>query len=212
MYTCEKCNKSFEKRHAYIGHCSVHYRIKKEKIKLQIKHICKYCGKEYETGPLLGNHIRSCSKHPNREERIKKIIAPHLGKPLSTQHKNKVSNGMKLAHKEGRAWNIGKSRWNNEPSYPETFFKKVIENEFEDKNYTFEYPVGIYSLDFAWIKKKKVIEIDGDQHQRFEEYKERDKRKDVFLLENGWQILRISWKDMYNNTKEEIQKCKNFIK
>lgn len=28
---------------------------------------------------------------------------------------------MKLAHKEHRAHNIGQSRWNNEPSYPEKF-------------------------------------------------------------------------------------------
>jgi len=69
---------------------------------------------------------------------------------------------MTKAHKEGRAHNIGESRWNNEPSYPERWFMKVIENEFEDKNYTREYPFHRFSLDFAWIEKKKCIEIDGD--------------------------------------------------
>jgi very-short-patch-repair endonuclease len=133
------------------------------------------------------------------------------GKHLSSKTKNKLSISGKLAHEEGRAWNIGMSRWNNEPSYPEKFFMKVIDNEFKDKNYEREYSIGIYSLDFAWINKKKVIEIDGEQHQRFEEYKERDKRKDNFLKNNGWKILRIIWKDMYNNTKEEIKKCKDFI-
>ena len=34
---------------------------------------------------------------------------------------------MKRAHAEGRAHNIGTCRWNNEPSYPEQFFMKVIE-------------------------------------------------------------------------------------
>jgi very-short-patch-repair endonuclease/ribosomal protein L37AE/L43A len=140
-----------------------------------------------------------------------KFIPSQTGRPLSEKHKNNVSKSMKKAHKEGRAWNIGMSRWNNKASYPEEFFMKVIENEFEDKNYKYEYPVGIYSLDFAWIEKKKVIEIDGEQHQRFEEYQERDKRKDEFLKNNNWQILRISWKDMCNETKQKIKICKEFI-
>lgn len=63
---------------------------------------------------------------------------------------------MKIAHKEGRAWNIGKSRWHNEASYPENFFIKVIENEFEDKNYKREFNIGIYSIDFAWPHKKEL--------------------------------------------------------
>lgn len=123
----------------------------------------------------------------------------------------KVSESMKKAHAEGRAWNIGKSRWNNERSYPEKFFIKVIENEFFDKKYENEYPIGIYSADFCWPHLKKVIEIDGDQHQRFEEYIERDKRKDEFLTSEGYQILRVVWKEMYNNPKEKIKECYEFI-
>jgi very-short-patch-repair endonuclease len=123
----------------------------------------------------------------------------------------KISKGMKKAHAEGRAWNIGKSRWNNELSYPEKFFTEVIENEFKDKEYKNEFPIGIYSADFCWPHLKKVIEIDGDQHQRFEEYIERDKRKDEFLTSRGYQILRIIWKEMFNNTKEKIKECYEFI-
>lgn len=125
--------------------------------------------------------------------------------------KSKISKSMKVAHKEGKAWNIGKSRWNSEPSYPEKFFIKVIENEFQDKAYEREYNVGIYSLDFAWKHLKKCIEIDGEQHQRFEEYKNRDKRKDKFLIESGWEVLRIDWKNLFNDTKKYIEIAKDFI-
>ena len=123
----------------------------------------------------------------------------------------RISASMKIAHREGRAWNIGKSRWNNEPSYPEAFFIKVIENEFDDKDYIREYAIGIYSADFCWPSKKKVIEIDGEQHERFDEYKERDKRKDDYLISKGYQILRISWKDLFNNSKQNIEIAKIFI-
>lgn len=140
-----------------------------------------------------------------------RLIPPFLGRPLTEDHKKKISSSMKKAHAEGRAWNIGKSRWNNEPSYPEKFFMKIIENEFYDKEYIREHPVGIYSLDFAWISKKKAIEIDGAQHERFEEYKNRDKRKMNFLKENGWSVVRISWKVFCNNTQDTIKMLKNFI-
>jgi very-short-patch-repair endonuclease len=145
------------------------------------------------------------------EETRKKMGLGNRGKKITAQSREKLIVSMKLAHKEGRAWNIGKSRWNNEPSYPEKFFMKVIENEFEDKNYSREFPVGNFSIDFAWIDKKIAIEIDGDQHQRFQEIKERDKRKNKVLTEKGWRILRISWKDLYNESKKYISLAKEFV-
>ena len=132
------------------------------------------------------------------------------GKKIPHDVKLKIGESMKNAHEDGRAWNIGKSRWNNEKSYPEIFFSRIIENEFDNKNYICEYPVGIFSIDFAWVSIKKAIEIDGEQHEK-PEYRERDLRKDKFLLGEGWDVLRIKWKDMYNNPKEMIEKAYNFI-
>lgn len=139
------------------------------------------------------------------------ILHSNKGKPHSKETKEKLSIKMKQAHKEGRAWNIGKSRWNNQPSYPEKFFMKVIENEFIDKKYKTEFNVGIYSIDFAWEDKKLAIEIDGDQHQRFEEVKLRDIRKDKHLIDNGWKILRIKWIDIFHDPHKWIKIAKDFV-
>lgn len=133
------------------------------------------------------------------------------GQHLTDEHKKKISNSMKKAHKDGRAHNIGISRWNNEPSYPEKWFMLVIENEFIDKHYIREYPFHKFSLDFAWVEKKKSIEIDGEQHQRFIEYKKRDKRKDRELEKEGWQILRLNWKEVFFEPKKWIQIANDFI-
>lgn len=130
---------------------------------------------------------------------------------LSEEHKAAISESMKQAHSEGRAWNIGKSRWNNEPSYPEQFFMQVIANEFEDKAYVREHSFGRFSLDFAWPHKRLCIEIDGEQHQRFADYKARDERKDAALKEAGWKVLRLIWRDVYADPKKYIQLAKEFI-
>lgn len=129
----------------------------------------------------------------------------------SAELKIRISESMKKAHADGRAHNIGSSRWNNEPSYPEKFFAKVIANEFEDKDFVQEYPFGRYSLDFAWVHLKKVIEIDGDQHERFEKQKTSDARKDKALVDAGWQVLRVKWREMYSDTKVQIANCKQFL-
>lgn len=133
------------------------------------------------------------------------------GKHLPNEIKEKISRSMKKAHNENRAYNIGMNRSNNKASYPEQFFMKVIENEFSDKEYVREYSFGKYSLDFAWLHKKKCIEIDGDQHYRTIEAINHDKIKDEFIKSNGWKILRIRWRDMFTYPKTYIQLAKNFI-
>ena len=144
-------------------------------------------------------------------EKLSLKLKGRLGRKPTEEERSKISESMKLAHSEGRAWNIGRSRWNNDPSFPESFFMKVIENEFEDKNYIREYPFNNFSLDFASVDKQRCIEIDGDQHQRFQSYKDRDSRKDKMLQENGWTVLRISWSEMCKDTKQWIQVAKDFI-
>lgn len=161
------------------------------------------------------------SKTDNRIAKSRSLLKLHYaegkvhswceGKNLPSDMKKKISESMKKAHAEGRAHNIGESRWNNEPSYPEKWFMKVIANEFDDKNYVREYPFHKYSLDFAWLDKKKCIEIDGDQHQRFEEYKERDEKKNELLKNEHWKVLRLIWKDVCAQPKKFIKLAKDFI-
>lgn len=142
-----------------------------------------------------------------------KFKPAHKGEHLSKEHKQAISNSMKLAHKEGRAHNIGESRWNNEHSYPEKWLIKVLKNEFgleENIDYKTEMPFYRYSLDFAWEVKKKCIEIDGSQHN-LPERKQSDENKDKLLNENGWTVLRLSWSYICKNSKEAIKIAKDFI-
>lgn len=48
------------------------------------KHICKYCGKEFDSGKQLGGHVVGCDKNPNKKEtfeKIKKQRAKYKGTP-----------------------------------------------------------------------------------------------------------------------------------
>lgn len=87
-----------------------------------------------------------------------------------------------------------------EPSYPEKYFMKVLEN---DKiSYTYEHKVGKYFIDFAIIDKMIALEIDGKQHT-YPKHIERDRKKDEFLNSQGWQVFRIKWYNPTNTTAKE---------
>lgn len=206
------------------------------------EYICKHCGKVCKNANAHRNHERLCPLNTERnyvshtlghkawnkgltkdsDIRIKRLTETRnnhykdgkftLGKPLSDEHKKAISNGMKKAHVEKRAHNIGESRWNNEHSWPEKWFIQVLLNEFkmvEHEHYETEMSFDRYSLDFAWPKSKFCIEIDGEQHERFEDYKLRDVEKDKLLLESGWQVFRIKWKDCWHNPKQYIDLVRN---
>ena len=171
----------------------------------------------------LENIVGNMNNYKIEENRYKCPYCNHISTKIGiVQHfqmlhtdngkklRNKISEGMKKAHAEGRANNWQDSRRKNgvEGSYPEQFFKRVIANEFNDKNYISQYRIGKYALDFAWPAKKLYIEIDGKQHIDNVEY---DENRDKFLEQNGWTCLRIFWKDLYNNPKYYIGVAKSFI-
>lgn len=163
---------------------------------------CLICGNNrVHRGSLKFN--KTCNNQNCKDKYLK-------NKKMTIEIKKQISKSMKKAHKEGRAnnWQDSKKYHNN--SYPEKFFEKVIENEFNDKNYTREYRVGPYAIDFAWVDKKLAIEIDGKQH-KYEENLIRDKNKDNFLKKDDWKILRIEWKKLFNNTQKYIKITKNFV-
>ena len=60
-----------------------------------------------------------------------------------------------------------------------------------DVKFRREYPLGPYTLDFASVEIKLNVEIDGKDHLT-DEGRERDHRRDAFVREKGWTVLRIN--------------------
>lgn len=199
MIPCEFCDKEFKP----LGY-SAHVRIVHTK-SLFNQESSWNKGLTKETDNRVLNQTITLKKHI--QEGSVKFNSGHSKLQVN---RKKVSEGMKRAHAEGRAYNIGRQRWKKQPSYPERFFMNVIENEFLNRNYVRELWFHGFVLDFAWVDLKKCIEIDGQQHER-EENKKRDIKKDFLLKSLGWEVLRIKWIDMNSKPKEYIKEARNFI-
>ena len=64
-----------------------------------------------------------------------------------------------------------------------------------------QHPVGPYIADFYCPAAKLVVEIDGEAHDRGDG-PEHDQKRDAFLNENGYQVLRVSAAEVMNAPNE----------
>ncbi|MBL8060018.1 MAG: DUF559 domain-containing protein [Chthonomonas sp.] len=59
-----------------------------------------------------------------------------------------------------------------------------------------QHAIGPFIVDFACIKAKIIVEVDGQSHEGREDY---DKEREAWLVSQGWEVIRLSneatWKD-----------------
>jgi very-short-patch-repair endonuclease len=133
---------------------------------------------------------------------------------MTSKIKKKISKTLKklIKNKKIKRWNIKRKN----KSYAENFFYQfLINNGFKYKNDFFtEFPFSLYRADFFFPRKKLVIEIDGQQHLE-KERRLSDLKKDKHLSNLGIKVFRISWLNIFHNSKEsfnEILKVLNTTK
>lgn len=93
------------------------------------------------------------------------------------------------------------SRTKLKPSYPESYVITLLDDL--NVKYERELKVGRWFIDFADSARKLALEIDGKQHE-LAERKASDEKKDAYLVENEWQVLRIQWKKISSEFREEL--------
>lgn len=97
-------------------------------------------------------------------------------------------------------------------SYAEEYWKDVLDTN--EISYVEQYQIGPYQLDFAFPDLMIDLEIDGDQHHLDKRVVESDKRRNLYLEERGWKIIRVKWSEYkkLTNKKEYVNMILNEIK
>jgi hypothetical protein len=83
---------------------------------------------------------------------------------VSQKTRDKISEGLKKAHREGRHPGWKHINENSNISYPERFLKKLMNNLYQNHLILEHFSFGKYFLDFAFIDIKLDLELDGQQH------------------------------------------------
>ncbi|GJQ43687.1 MAG: hypothetical protein JETCAE03_31850 [Ignavibacteriaceae bacterium] len=95
------------------------------------------------------------------------------------------------------------------------FFDNVIikYNLLEKYDIVNEYPFYPYFIDFAFLNIKLAVELDGASHfKNGDKRLEHDLKKDRHLIENGWKLYRISYKENNEETIFDFIKKINNLK
>jgi very-short-patch-repair endonuclease len=128
------------------------------------------------------------SKRPHSEETKKKISAQRI--KFLRENPDKVP--YKLNH-------YSKGR-----SYAEEYWKVILDTH--NLSYDEQYQIGPYQLDFAFPKIKIDLEIDGDQHYLDKRVIESDQRRNKYLEELGWTVIRVKWSEY-----KKLEDKKSFV-
>jgi very-short-patch-repair endonuclease len=63
-----------------------------------------------------------------------------------------------------------------------------------------QHPLGKYIVDFICSKEKLIIEVDGGQHT-----KEKDKKREEYLKEQGYNVLRFCNNEVLTNIEGVLE-------
>jgi very-short-patch-repair endonuclease len=66
-----------------------------------------------------------------------------------------------------------------------------------------QHPIGGYIVDFACLKQKLVIELDSGARPT-DETQQRDRRRMLDLMHEGWTVLRLAESDVFNRLEQVI--------
>jgi len=170
----------------------------------RIPYTCIYCKKNIEEFNKFTGHMQWCEMNPRREEIMLNKKRKESGKVLSEETKKKISISRIKYLKENPDKVPYLLNHSSKISYPEETIIKYL-NLYNIKGWIFQMQFSIYKLDFAFPEYKLDVEIDGATHNT-EKVKKIDARRDLFLAENGWRVLRITAKEVKNNVYECINK------
>ena len=83
--------------------------------------------------------------------------------------------------------------------FSQDVWQMVRNRRCQGQKFRREYPIPPYTVDFCCVGLKLIIEVDGQDHQA-EEGRQHDQRRDRYLAEQGYHVVRIRGYQVLRNT------------
>ena len=92
-------------------------------------------------------------------------------------------------------------------------FERDNMTAYQNKEYVLKTETSFVRPDFCLFKSKKIIEFDGDYwHSEAVANPEREKKRDLAISKQGYQILHVKEHEYNKDKNKVIQECINFLK
>jgi very-short-patch-repair endonuclease len=76
-----------------------------------------------------------------------------------------------------------------------------------------QYTIEPYRVDFAFPGRKLAIELDGHMfHEKSVKQAVSDRKRDRYLTQQGWRVLRFHRQEIENNIESCIAQLNEFLK
>ena len=85
----------------------------------------------------------------------------------------------------------------------ETMLWSRVRKDVHGVRFRRQHPIGPYIADFACVRARLVVEIDGATHSTDAE-REYDARRDRYMRSRGWYVLRVQNDDIYDGLSDAV--------
>ena len=87
---------------------------------------------------------------------------------------------------------------------------RLRRNAIQGQCFRRQHPIGPYIADFVCLPLRLIVEVDGGTHSTDEEILH-DRRRDAYLCDRGFSVLRFWNRDIYENLDGVLEKIWNVV-
>jgi very-short-patch-repair endonuclease len=91
-----------------------------------------------------------------------------------------------------------------EMSLPEVLLWQELRGQKTGAKFRKQHPIGPYTVDFYYAGARLIVEVDGEAHDRGNR-PQRDASRDEYLLDRGYQLLRIPAAEVLRDLAAVVQ-------
>jgi len=99
---------------------------------------------------------------------------------------------------------VAKKLRKNPTEIEKLLWRKLRAKQVEGFRFRRQQPIGDFVVDFVCLERKLVIEVDGGQHA-LEDENSSDKRRDKWLSEEGYKVLRFWNNEVLTNIEGVLE-------
>jgi very-short-patch-repair endonuclease len=90
-------------------------------------------------------------------------------------------------------------------STPETLLWKILRDRRIHMKFRRQMPIGNFIIDFVCMRQRLIVELDGPHHETVEQ-KISDARRELWLKQQAFRVLRITTDEMMGDSELATQK------